>query len=77
MLYWPSTSLIVATLVLMGYRVVTGGAVPYELLIVALAYHHWQAHSSLSDGTNTRADAIRMGVAIAWTVLALGFLWLS
>jgi len=61
----------------MTYRAVTGDAVPYYLLIWALAYHHWQAHSHLSDGLNTRNDAIRLGAAIAWTLGAGAFTWMS
>ena len=80
MSYWPSNLLIVFALVLIGYRVVLNVEVTpgvFRILMVTLAYHHWQAHSHLSDGLNPQNDRIRLGVAIGWTLLAGVFLWLS
>ena len=74
---WPSNLLIAVTLALMSYRAVTGDVVPYYLLVWALAYHHWQAHSFLSDGSSKRADSIRLGIAIGWTIMAGAFTWLN
>ena len=79
--YWPSNILIAAGLffpineLLRGYQDVLSLS-DFRLLICALAYHHWQAHSAESDGTEMMNDRIRLGVAVVWTVVAGVFLWL-
>ncbi len=76
--YWPSNLLIVAGLRFPALRYfVYQDGLDFRLLICALAYHHWQTHSAESDGETPINDRIRLGVAIAWTVLAGVFLWLS
>ncbi len=79
--HWPSNFLIVCFAVFGTVVYWRGDQAGMEaaagFMLCTLAYHHWQAHSHLSDGTNTRNDAIRLGVALVWTLAAGAFLWLS
>ncbi len=79
--YWPSNILIVFGIVLnWSFWIWRGDSenwIGLQIAVCGLAYHHWQAHATESEGLTPTNDRIRLAVAIGWTVLAGAFLWLN